>query len=86
MTIEEREELINAGMAMGKREMLLNIQRQLVAMKAQGKGDSLTLKHVNLFDQLVSIDETLFVKPEFESEVSADIRAQSKNIVLNTPC
>jgi len=74
---EQQQSLLAVGRVMGKREMLLFLQRACIA-----KGGNLSLDDINKFNQLIMIDETIFETAEYEGMVDSDIRVASIQIAI----
>jgi hypothetical protein len=63
---------IEIGTAMGKREMLLILQKACVAA-----GGTLSLEQINQYSKVVAIDEMVWAVERYEGEIQGDIRRQS---------
>jgi hypothetical protein len=67
--------MLDIGRALGKREMLLYIQRACIA-----KGGTLTLEDINKYSQVCAVDEMVYPVDEYSFDVDKDIRAESIRI------
>jgi hypothetical protein len=63
---------IEIGTAMGKREMLLILQKACISA-----GGTLSLDQINQFNAVAAIDEMVWAVERYEGEIQKDIRRQS---------